>query len=470
MRRRALFALLTLCLAMLYPATSSAGPISAAPGPQRAPLTHVDPGVGGFMSPNVSYVATLPIDSPGIGARVVQVGAQKRLYVTGGQSLTIYDVTNPAIPLILGRLELPNFENEDVAVSADGNTVLISDYLGGYYLYVIDTTLVAAPRIVGELLVGDFGHIVSCIDPQCDWVYGSEGSIIDLHDKTKPVRVPGILWGTQVGLTSGQTTNGHNIEVDSAGYVWSDTTPITMMDVSDRLHPKRVTSGKSPAGANTAYQHNNIRPLASAWQPREALPVDATEEQIAEYNKLRPGEILLSNGETNFSPRCGAGSGPFATYSVRDFDKGAPITHIESFRPVNGTYDGDGNPAVNAMGCSGHWFTWRNGIVAAGWYEHGTRFLKVDQETGHISQLGYFQPVVGAASAAHWIDDEYVYVVDYERGIDILRFNRAAPVPTRKQFRESWLAKLGVVDPLAKAERFACTYRTVKTPLKISKV
>lgn len=447
---------ISICALMSPPTTAATAKL--------APLVHLEPGPGGFMSPNVSYVATIPIDSPGIGARVMQIGAQRRLYVTGGQGLTIYDVTNPGLPIVLGHLELPNFENEDVAVSQDGNTVLISDYLGAYYMYVIDTTNPAAPALAGQLLLGDFGHIVSCIDPACTWVYGSEGSIIDLHDKTKPVRTS-YLWGTQVGLTNNQMTGGHNIEVDSAGYVWSDTTPITMMKVNDYIHPTRMTSGRAPQSANTAYQHNNIRPLADQWQPRVPLPVDATPEMIEEDAKLRPGEILLSNGETNLKTSCSGGSGPFATYSVRDFDQGAPIQLADIFRPVSGTYT-DGNPAVNELGCSGHWFTWRNGIVAAGWYEHGTRFLKVDQATGKISQLGYFQPVVGSASAAHWVDDEYVYVVDYERGIDILRFDRSAPIPTRRDFRDSWMAKLGVIDPLAKAERFSCA-RTFRQALKI---
>jgi hypothetical protein len=137
------------------------------------------------------------------------------------------------------------------------------------------------------------------------------------------------------------------------------------------------------------------------------------------------------------------------------------------FRPVSGTYD-NGDPAVNALGCSGHWFSVQpsdltNGKsipssydVAAAWYEHGTRLLSVNAATGEITQKGFFQPVVGSASAAHWIDDEYIYVVDYERGIDVLRYNPAAPVPTTRQFDDSWLAKVDVVSPLAEQERILC--------------
>jgi hypothetical protein len=67
-----------------------------------------------------------------VGAKVVQIGEQKRLYVTGVQALTIYDVTKPASPMVLGHLELPNWENEDVRVSEDDKTVLISEFTGTY--------------------------------------------------------------------------------------------------------------------------------------------------------------------------------------------------------------------------------------------------------------------------------------------------------------------------------------------------
>lgn len=207
----------------------------------------------------------------------------------------------------------------------------------------------------------------------------------------------------------------------------------------------------------TAYQHNNIRPFADKYRQR------VTKKARANRN-LRPGEILLGEGETNFTGTCEAGSGPFVTYDLRNFDSedAAPFKPRDVFRPINGDYQ-NGDPAVNALGCSGHWFdvsplsTHKKIITANAWYEHGTRLLNVAGKTAKIKQIGYFQPVVGSASAAYWIDDEYIYVVDYERGVDILRFNPDAPKPTKKQFRKSWLAKLNVVSPLAATERYFCS-------------
>src|SRR5690606_26466676 len=98
------------------------------------------------------------------------------------------------------------------------------------------------------------------------------------------------------------------------------------------------------------------------------------------------------NGETNLTGTCNAGSGPFATWSARDWDEGAPLEVLDVFRPVSGTWT-NGDPALNVLGCSGHWFTTRtvgdDQLVAAGWYEHGTRLLRVDGATGAISQVGW---------------------------------------------------------------------------------
>ncbi|HEX2195653.1 MAG TPA: hypothetical protein VHJ76_01905, partial [Actinomycetota bacterium] len=101
------------------------------------------------------------------------------------------------------------------------------------------------------------------------------------------------------------------------------------------------------------------------------------------------------------------------------------FTMIDEYRMVNGTYV-DGSPAVNAVGCSSHWLEahpdFRNGgVVAAAFFEHGTRFVDVTPK-GQLEEVGWFMPHGGSTGASYWITDEIVYSVDYTRGIDILRF------------------------------------------------
>jgi hypothetical protein len=98
---------------------------------------------------------------------------------------------------------------------------------------------------------------------------------------------------------------------------------------------------------------------------------------------------------------------------------------LDEKRLPNGTYT-DGKPAVNALGCSSHWFepnpTFDNGgIVAQGFYEHGTRFWRIGRHGG-IHPAGYFEPLAGSTSAAHWVTRRIVYAIDYTRGFDVLKY------------------------------------------------
>lgn len=444
MRRASLVGLTLTLLLVLLPAARGEGiPLELLTSLDQLP---VEPGVS---SENLTYLGTIPLDAPGVGARVVTVDGQRRLYVTGIPGLSIYDITAPEAPALLGHLPLPNWENEDVSVSADGDWTIVTEYTGTFYVHVIDTRNPRVPLPASTLLLQSAGHTSECLDPACDWVYGSEGQILDLRDKFHPVVQPQ-TWTELLDLPA-----GHAINIDRAGLATIDTTPLTLADLSDPLHPRVLA--QAPTGEQddnrTAYQHNTLRPGAHRWRPR-------TTGQDRRATALRPGELILGNGETNFTGTCDEGSGPFATWSARDWDRGAPLQVLDVFRPLSGDY-GNGDPALNVLGCSGHWFTTRtvgasDQLVAAGWYEHGTRLLRVDGTTGKIRQVGFFQPVVGSASAAHWVDDTHIYVVDYARGIDILRYDPTAPTPTAAALDASWLAKRGVVDPLASLDRQVC--------------
>lgn len=422
------------------------------------------PGPGGFTTDNVTWVKNLPETVAGTGGRVVKVGEQLRFYTTGLKGLFIYDVTNPANPALLGALALPHLQNEDVEVSADGSRVVISAD-GGLLLpflmqataglHVIDTSNPKDPKKVGFVSsstaaypTGD--HTASCADPACNFVYGSEGNTYNLTNPTAPVRLAqgwqAVVKSQGVTLTQG----AHDMSRDEAGLLSTDTIPRLILDPrSDPAKPKVVTRSATPwpSSKNLTYQHNSERPRALEWQPRDpANPAD--------YNDpaLRPGELLIGNGETNINPRCSGSNGPIATWSMRNFNDGAKMQALETFRPMaNGTY-ADGNPAVNVLGCSGHYFEERNNVIAAAWFEHGTRFINVDPTTGKMNEIGYWQPVAGSAGAAYWINDEYVYVTDYVRGVDIIKLNRTAPAAPAEQLEESWLSAPAVVTPVAERE------------------
>ena len=453
-RRTPLFLAIALMLSGLV-----AVPATARAEGTPVELVKIDPGVGGFMSPNVSYVGTVPVESPGIGGRLLNVDGQQRFYMTGAKGLTIFDVTNPAVPKELSRLPLPHFQNEDVDVSDDGKRIIISTDTAaarlpggaspgqGNGIHVVDASDVTAPKLVGFVAIPS--HTTTCADAACNWLYGSEGDIVDATNPAAPVDT-GKTWFRN-GVTS-----SHALNRDASGLMVSDSTPRLVLDVTDPINPLVLASGKPDTrkfGKDGLLQHNNVRPRADQWIPRDpANPADA------DTTTMRPGELLIGNSESNVNRNC-TDAGGLSTWKMTDFDKGAPLTQVDVFRPFNGDWQ-DGNPKANALGCSGHWFTVDGDMVATSWYEHGIRFFQVDPATGKITQKGYFQPVVTEAGAAHWVTapngDKYVLAPDYARGLDILKFTPDAPVPTEAQFRASWMANAGKIGPSAQAERFLC--------------
>lgn len=430
-------------------------PAGVAAGGDVSPVRYLPP-AGAVISDNVEYVGTIP-DTPGVGGRMLKVGDQMRFYVTGVKGLTIYDVTDPALPVPIGALPSPHFQNEDVDVSDDGNRVIIADDTFGVDtegnadaggIRIIDTSDPEMPKQVGYIEESE--HTVTCADAKCEWLYGDNGAIYDARDPAN-IAIVGD-WGE----------SGHALNRDASGLMVSDSSPRLVLDVTDPAAPVVLATGR-PANGDGLLQHNNVRPQAEIWEPRP-LPEEGEEE--APELPLRPGELLIGNSESNLRPECTANNGGLTTWSMANFDRGEDLERLHTFKPVNGNY-ADGNPAVNALGCSGHWFTWRDGLVTASWYEHGVKFFEVDSETGEIAQVGFFQPVATEAGAAHWVADadgnEYVYSVDYARGIDILQFHRDEEPPSERELYESWawnLRNFRARGPgaFASAERLACSF------------
>jgi hypothetical protein len=160
----------------------------------------------------------------------------------------------------------------------------------------------------------------------------------------------------------------------------------------------------------------------------------------------RGGEdkFALLGGETNFNPRCSEGTDPNdaeadenAAFEVFDnsdtYETGEFGPQTDEVRPTNGTYV-DGKSPANHLGCSVHWFqehpTFKNGgLVALAEYEQGVRFLQITSK-GKIVEQGFWQPLGGSTSSPKWAPDgKTVYAIDYERGIDVLRWKGDHYVP-----------------------------------------
>jgi hypothetical protein len=142
------------------------------------------------------------------------------------------------------------------------------------------------------------------------------------------------------------------------------------------------------------------------------------------HNSLHPAwnpGVLLATEEITVTS-C-ATSGRFATYSLDGSYGGAGFrsTPEKRFRlKALDTWTPEKQPG--ATGCdSAHYFTDRgDGITANAFYSQGTRFLDV-RNPSDIKQVGYYRPDDANTWAAYWRPGGYVFVADFDRGVDVLK-------------------------------------------------
>ena len=360
------------------------------------PDASAGPGAYGVTSNNVEHVAFVPFEvGTATGAKVVD----DHLYLTSWKSLSIYDVSDPLAPVQLSQTPLGfKFENENV--SSNGRYLLFAEQAPLDSLHVWDVKDKRNPREIA-VLDGAGTHTATCI-LDCAYSYGS-------YDLAGP---------------EGPSTGGLLVDLRrprkprERGY-WNERLPADRIHDVVEVRPGRVLTASAPLMYLDA-RRNPLRPRLLA----SGTNLDKREHSVVWPRRGRD-RFIISVFETNATPRCEAGTGALTVWNASDWRRTHTFDVIDEWTITNGTYV-DGRPPANGLGCSPHWFeehpTFRNGgILAAGFYDHGTRFLRVSP-AGKVAEKGYFLPWHGATSAAYWLTDRIVYAIDYERGIDILRY------------------------------------------------
>lgn len=350
-----------------------------------ATTAQAGPGPGYFASDNVEFVTHVPLNNDSAGAKVVD----DYFYITSSRGLIIYDISDPIAPRFLSFLPLlqsPYFAEEDP--DTNGNILLVGGLDG--VLNVIDVEDKTNPQIVGQLDGGD-AHTTTCI-LDCTWAYNSSGEIIDLRDPTAPKIAGDWAEGSAAG-------GGHDVTEVAPGFVMTSSTPMLLLDA--RKNPAKPKVIASVGGTEPRYMHSN------AW-PRN----------------MKDRFLLAQAETTSGASTCdGEDDGSFMTFDASKWRKTRSFTMIDEMRLDTGLPT-EGEFPVGTY-CA-HWFevhpSYRNGgVIAMAWYENGTHFIEVSSK-GKISHVGYFLPAAGSTSAVYWINDEIAYTVDYNRGIDIIRF------------------------------------------------
>jgi hypothetical protein len=455
-------ALLMLAISLAVPAVANA----------QAPPDIVG-GQKPLMSNNVEPLLTLPVPHP-IGARF----RDGFMYVTTTEGLTVYDISDPELPVPVGALPLPHFENEDVDLG--GNILLVSNdpSEGVGVLYVIDISDPHTPILKSALPTGfvttgvpgifglpepqddGIGHTASCIK-DCKFAYlagtGAGIDIIDLRDPANPVRDKSYRFRPPV---TDITT--HDVQVDGDGLAWIVAGGGTAAyDVRDPLHPKMVMRTDENIVNSGQLGFPGPDPVFGIGGKGET-PIDLIHHDSLRFHtksqnrgdfKPQAGKTYPAGGtgkvvgivEEDYNrPTC-EGAGSFQTWGITDkrTSTGAKkLVLLDLYETeLASLVEGRGWAPVTGL-CSAHYFDERDNLVAGGWYEEGTRFLDVSDPAG-IRQVGYWVPTKGETWSVLFAPTDptgsIVYALDFARGIDVLRFDRSDQRTRTAAVRRTWL-------------------------------
>lgn len=375
------------------------------------------PTPGGWVAGPVDHLRTLPTEA---GTAIDATLHEDLLYVTSWRSFSIYDVSDPLDPELLSLTPTPGqLLNEEP--DTDGEILLLShDQQPTAELEVWDVRDPRSPELITEFATQVNQHMFTCV-LECAYVYGARGAVIDLRDPASPVEVGD--WTTTAPY---EERLAHAIEEVAPGVVMTGSYPGYVLDArEDPASPSVLATYRSQKDGRRAF----------ALGPDVAMPAHVEWPQVTAGSSAgaRPADaglvadrFALVSTETPFSGNCASDSGGFATFDTRGWEETGSFEPVDDHRlTANGTFT-DGRPPANVVGCSAYAFNVAPGygqegrLVAVAWFEHGLRLLEIDDD-GRISEIGGFVPHVGASAQPVWISDEIVYVVDLERGIDVLR-------------------------------------------------
>lgn len=412
-------------------AVSAAGSVGAAPGSATSLPVSVDAAAArsvGFTTDNVEWITAFPQHTGTSGGKLVG----RYYYLTDSRGLFIYDVKDPEAPELVG--ELPALQGGTHAALAqedpdtNGKILVTNGHNpsgsgaggGNGALLVINVKDKAAPEVVGSLDLYD--HTWTCI-LDCKYAIGRTGHVVDLRKPAKPERVAD--WRQHVF----QPGYMHDFEEVAPGRVIGSGQPSLYLDMRNPRKPRelaRLDPGFHSLGYHGALWPNKARDPLMLMGAEVAPPgstntagSDCTSEEVhavATYDARKVAAI----DRKEFGPgKKGNSVGIQRQRSKAEFRK------LKEWRiDGRGAY-ADGNAPAHTLYC-GHWFDthpkWKaGGILTIAHYDWGTRFLKVSKN-GSMKQIGYFQPIAGYTGAAKWINNEIVFVHDYRRGLEILRF------------------------------------------------
>jgi len=297
--------------------------------------------------------------------------------------------------------------------------------------------------------------------PQADWS-GVPVYVTDVRDPMHPY-----TYATPVDMNrnNGHTDYTHSVDVDQDGVAWTSGFGGVRGFYTNGLHHDPTTNAdryasatdpvpyaggsvpnNDPTYGTNSIDHNayHVTQAASDHSSPTVKTADGTT-----YDK---SDLLYVTQENVVSctSTSGGGAGHFVvadlagSYGGEDWSPTLGPNNRFFLKKI-GDYTPIGDPASNpGASCSAHWFSVLGDMVAIAFYGQGVRILDMSDPT-HPTATGYIripadtpngQPA-NNASAAYW-HNQYVYVADYSRGVDVLKYT--GPVKGTLQPSVCWNA------------------------------
>ncbi len=237
----------------------------------------------------------------------------------------------------------------------------------------------------------------------------------------------GIAWTSGFGGVRGFFTNGlHHDPTTNTDRYASATDPVPYAGGS--VH------SNDPVFATNILEHNSYH-VTQAASDHSPSTVTASDGQTYKKTDL---QYITQENVVGCTSTSSGGPGHFVvaslanSYNGEDWDPGLSSNNRFFLKTV-GEYTAKDQPGSNpTASCSAHWFTVLGNMVAIAFYGQGTRILDLS-DPAKPTQVAYIRiPSIAAqggnpaqtannASAAYW-HDRYIYVADYSRGIDVLKY------------------------------------------------
>lgn len=385
---------------------------------------------GGWVSGDVTYVSSILEETGGAVDSVLHDGL---LYVTTWDSFSIYDVSDPLDPDQLSTRPLgPSLYNEQP--QTNGEILLLSrdvQYIPptehareGAELEIWDVSDPADPQPLStyqarlvDTFVAERDHLWTCV-LDCTYAYSAGGTILDLTDPSAPVHA-----GRWTDVAPHRDNRMHHVGEVAPGIVLTGGLPMYVLDVRDDPTQPVVLGSFEPATSLTPPLVEEPVEVPDRVHNPETLPARSA------WPDGLLGRLAIVTTETPLWGSCDERSGDVQTFVTPPVPQGQEPQFEPADRyalHANGTFT-DGSPPTNVWGCSAYGldvhpaFGAQGGSAAVAFFEHGVRVLDVDAR-GKIRERGGFLPLGGSSARPQWITDDILYVVDLNRGIDILRF------------------------------------------------